>query len=241
MSNTLTTRLKAIPFALRTLVQFTASRFRGDRSVHHAALEYVRANAETGEPAAVLAAQDEFARKRMFLMNVGDEKGPLLAGWVGELPAGARILELGSFVGYSAILMSQALPEGGHITSIDPNANATKVSQAMAEHAGVGDRVTFINGKSNEVIPTLAGSFDLVFLDHWKDLYLADTEALLEHGLLTDRAIIVADNVGPLFGDNPYVPWIQARDDFHSEYIESHIEYNDIEDGVLLSRRKTTT
>ena len=50
--------------------------------------------------------------------------------------------------------------------------------------------------------------------------------------------MIIADNVGPLFGENPYVPWMQARDDFESRYVESHIEYQDIEDGVLVSRLK---
>ena len=49
---------------------------------------------------------------------------------------------------------------------------------------------------------------------------------------------MLADNVGPLFGENPYVPWMQARADFESTYVPGHVEYETIEDAVLVSHWK---
>ena len=66
------------------------------------ALAHVRNNAEAGDAKAVLDALDDYAINHEFLMNVGPEKGPLLGSHVHSLPAGARVLELGCFCGYSA-------------------------------------------------------------------------------------------------------------------------------------------
>ena len=56
-------------------------------------------------------------------------------------------------------------------------------------------------------------------------------------GLLVEGGVIVADNLGPMFGDNPYLAWMQARPDFESRYVEGHVEYQTIEDGALVSHR----
>ena len=171
-------------------------------------------------------------------MNVGDEKGPLLVDLVRKAGSSARVLELGSYVGYSAILIAAELGSEGRLISIDSSDTAQRVSTEMARYAGVGDRVEFFSGGSEKVIPTLKTPFDVVFIDHWKGLYKADAECLIEHDLLAPSAVIVADNVGPMFGENPYVPWMQARSDFETQYIESHVEYSAVEDGVLVSRRR---
>ena len=237
MASVFATRIKAVPWALRTGWQFATAKLRGEPPVHDAALEFVREHATPGDPASVLATLDRFARERRFLMNVGDEKGPLLQQLVDEIGPHARILEMGSFVGYSAILMARRLGADGRLVSMDISATSTRVATEMVRFAGLDGSVTFLNGSASDLIPTLGEPFDLVFLDHWKGQYLADTEAVLNQDLLTPTGVVVADNVGPLFGHNPYVDWMQARDDFTSEYIQSHVEYGDIEDGVLISRR----
>ena len=63
-------------------------------------------------------------------------------------------------------------------------------------------------------------------------------ERILERGLLAPGAILIADNVGPMFGENPYLGWMQSHPDFESEYVRGHIEYQTIEDGALVSRWK---
>lgn len=107
----------------------------------------------------------------------------------------------------------------------------------MADLAGVGHRIEFLTGSASERIDELADPFDLVFLDHWKDLYRPDTEKLLARGLLAAGGVVVADNLGPMFGANPYLAWMQAHPDFESRYVEGHVEYQSIEDGALVSRR----
>ena len=201
-------------------------------------MAWVREHASAGDPGSVLRTLDQFAREQRFLMNVGDEKGPLLEDLVRKAGPHARILELGSFVGYSAILMARHLEPPGRLVSIDANRTACEVATEMAEIAGVADRTEFHDGGSKAVIPKQTEPFDLVFLDHWKSLYLPDLERILEGGLLRPGAVVVADNVGPMFGKNPYVPWMQARADFESTLVESHVEYSEVDDAVLISRWK---
>jgi catechol O-methyltransferase len=236
MASTLRTRIHAIPWALKEGSRFALAWLRREPALHRAALEFARAHATAGDPGSVLAALDRFAVEKRFLMNVGDEKGPMLENVVREAGPEARVLELGSFVGYSAILMARNLGAGGRLVSVDVSHRASRVSREMAELAGLADRVEFITGRSTDVVATLHDSFDLIFLDHWKGLYLQDAKLILERALLRPGATVIADNVGPLFGDNPYVSWMQAREDFESRYVKAHVEYGNIEDGVLVSR-----
>ncbi len=240
MSSVLRTRIRAIPWVLREGGRFALAWLRREPGVHDAALAYARQNATPSDPASVLAALDHFAAQKRFLMNIGDEKGPLLEDAVRAAGPDARVLELGSFVGYSAILVARSLGPGGRLVSIDVSETSSRVSREMAELAGLADRVEFVTGPSTERIGTLKEPFDLVLLDHWKGLYQRDAEELLARGLLRPGAVILADNVGPFFGENPYVGWMQGRSDFESRYVEAHLEYNDIEDGVLVSRWQGT-
>jgi len=236
MSSVFTARMKALPFALQEGARWIRAWVRREPGRKDAALAFARKHAKQGDPASVLAALDRFAREDRFLMNVGPEKGPLLEEAVRAAGPNARILELGSFVGYSAILMARHLSSGGRLVSIDVDPESSAVARQMAALAGVGDRVEFVTGPSSERIESLDGRFDLVFLDHWKSLYKPDAEKLLARGLLAPGGVIIADNVGPMFGENPYVPWMQARPDFESRYVSGHVEYQTIEDGALVSR-----
>jgi|TARA_B100000315_G_scaffold46722_1_gene41514 catechol O-methyltransferase len=236
--------MKALPWGLRIAARMLRARIRGEAALHDAVLEYVRCHAREGDPDAVLACLDRFAREKRFLMNVGDEKGPLLEELVASRGTQARIIELGSFVGYSAVLMSRLLGSPGDLFSVDVDQNATRVSSAVARHAGVGDRTTFLNGTLEQVLGQgthgLDRPFDIVFLDHWKSAYQADAQRLLEHELIAPDGIVIADNLGTMFGHNDYVDWMLARDDFESTFIDAHVEYSNLKDRVMISRRQHT-
>lgn len=234
-------RLRALPWALAETARAALAWVRREPERRRAALEFARKHATRGDPESVLRSLDRFAREQRFLMNIGDEKAPLLADAVRRAGPAARVLELGSFVGYSAILMARGLAAGGRVVSVDVSATASRISAEMAELAGVADRVEFLTGRSSDVIGTLDDPFDVIFLDHWKGLYKPDLEQILERGLLRPGAVVIADNVGPIFGENPYVPWMQGRADFESTYVRCHIEYQTIEDGVLVSRWRGPT
>ena len=104
-----------------------------------------------------------------------------------------RVLEIGTFTGYSAVSMAAALPPDGRIVTcdIDPVTNA--VARRHAASSPYGDRVEFRLGPALDTIATLDGPFDLVFVDADKESYLAYYEAVLPK--LADRGVIVVDNV----------------------------------------------
>jgi catechol O-methyltransferase len=184
----------------------------------------------------VLLALDRFAREKRILINVGDEKGLVLDAELQRLGSGARVLELGCFAGYSAIRMARWLRAPGHLISIEPNPTSVRVARAMCELAGVADRVEIRAGLSGDEIPKLDGAFDLVFLDHWKNLYREDLEHIEAAGLLRAGSVVVADNVGPLFGADDYLGYVRSCGRYASRYVAGHLEYQDtLEDGVEVS------
>ena len=233
-------RLKLVTSVFgRELPRYLRAFLRREPPIHEAALAFVREHAKAGDPAAVLAALDTFAREDRFLMNVGEEKGPLLEAEVRKAGPAARVLELGTFVGYSAVAIARNLGPEGRLVSVDSDPKAAATGRGVADHAGLGGRVEFLTGKGGEVLAGLeAEPFDLVFLDHWKTAYKPDLELVLERGLLKPGGVVFADNLGELFGDNPYIAWMKAHPDFESEWIASHVEYRDLEDAVMISRHR---
>jgi caffeoyl-CoA O-methyltransferase len=125
-------------------------------------------------------------------MMVGRIEGRLLATLV-RLGGARRILELGTFTGYSSISMASALPPGGSIITCDVDPEATAIARRYMDESGYGDRIEIRLGPAIETIETLAGPFDLVFIDADKPNYKAYYEAVLP--LLADNGLVIADNV----------------------------------------------
>jgi caffeoyl-CoA O-methyltransferase len=125
-------------------------------------------------------------------MMVGPLEGQFL-GWLVRLAGAKRILEIGTFTGYSSISMALALPDGGRITSLDVNEETTAVARRYAEEAGVADRIEYRVGPALEQLDELDGPWDLVFIDADKPNYLNYYEAVLPN--LAEGGFIVADNV----------------------------------------------
>jgi len=224
-----------LPWTLRRASEIVVDRLRSAPPRTVRAREFVEANAERGNPEDVLRTLDRFAREVRFLMSVGPEKGPLMAELLDPLPADARVLELGAYCGYSAILIAQRLKPDGRLVSVEKDPVAAEVARANVAHAGLSGRVTVVEGASAQVIPTLHGPLDLVFLDHWKDLYEPDLRRLEACGLLRPGSTIVADNVGPLFGATKYLDYVRGCGRYSSENRPASVEYSDIPDAVEIS------
>jgi caffeoyl-CoA O-methyltransferase len=124
-------------------------------------------------------------------MMVGPLEGALLA-FIVYLTKALRVLEIGTFTGWSAIAMAAALPAGGSVVSCDVNEATTAIARRHAEEAGVADRIDFRLGPALELLPGLGGPFDIIFIDAWKHDYVAYYEAVLP--LLADGGVILADN-----------------------------------------------
>jgi catechol O-methyltransferase len=236
MATVWSARARALPQLFQELGRTALAAVRREGPRSGAALRYARQHATAGDAGSVLASLDRFAREQRFLMNVGDEKGLVLDEVVASLAPAARVLELGCFCGYSAIRMARLLGGEGRVVSLETNPRSVAVARAMCELAGVAERVEIYHGSASELIPTLRGCFDLVFIDHWKDLYRADLERIEAAGLLRAGSVVVADNVGPLFGAEAYLSYVRECGRYDSRYVASHLEYHDaLEDGLEIS------
>jgi predicted O-methyltransferase YrrM len=147
---------------------------------------------------------DHFCRHISYLINVGDEKGKILDNAV-ERTQPRRLLELGTYCGYSALRMARAMPREARLYSVEFNTANAVIARRILAHAGVDDRVTVLVGRlgdGGETIRALTrernftpGSLDLVFLDHDKNAYLSDLELILAERWLHPGSVVVADNI----------------------------------------------
>src|SRR5438876_3662328 len=124
-------------------------------------------------------------------MMVGLLEGRFLGALVGMLRA-RRVLELGTFTGYSSISMALALPPDGRLITCDVNEETTEIARRYAEEAGVVDRIEYRLGPGLETISGLEGEFDLVFIDADKPNYVNYYEATLPR--LVGGGLMVLDN-----------------------------------------------
>jgi len=125
-------------------------------------------------------------------MMVGGLEGRLLAMLVG-ISGARRVLEIGTFTGYSALAMAEALPAGGRITSLELDPRHAAQAQAHIDASPHADRIKIVVGPALDSIGRLEGPFDLVFIDADKPGYSAYYEAVLPK--LAPRGFIAADNV----------------------------------------------
>ena len=104
-----------------------------------------------------------------------------------------RVLELGTYSGYSAISMAAALPPGGRIDTCELREEHAAVARRYVEEAGCSDRITVHVGPALEPVERLDGPWDIVFVDADKGGYAAYYEAVLPK--LAERGLIVFDNM----------------------------------------------
>jgi caffeoyl-CoA O-methyltransferase len=124
-------------------------------------------------------------------MMVGLLEGQFLGALVRSLGA-KRILELGTFTGYSSISMALALSDGGRVISCDVNPETTEIARRYAQEAGVADRIEYRLGPALDTIGRLDGEFDLIFIDADKPNYVNYYEATLPK--LASRGLMILDN-----------------------------------------------
>jgi caffeoyl-CoA O-methyltransferase len=104
-----------------------------------------------------------------------------------------RILEIGTLGGYSTIWLARALPPAGKLITIEVDAHHADVARSNITRAGLADRVDVRVGAALDVLPTLSGPFDFIFIDADKETYVEYFEWAVK--LARPGALIVADNV----------------------------------------------
>ncbi|KAM3515790.1 hypothetical protein MY11210_000561 [Beauveria gryllotalpidicola] len=168
-----------------------------------------------GSPQKVLAAIDEFGRQEKYLMNVGEDKGAIVTKVIRETRPKVMV-ELGGYVGYSAILFGSAARAAGAQAYIclERSAEFAAVARALIALAGLGSFVDIVVGPSSDSLRALHAEgrlsrIDVLFLDHYKPAYLPDLQLCEQLGLVARGAVIVADNVIKP-GNPPYLEYVRS-------------------------------
>jgi caffeoyl-CoA O-methyltransferase len=167
-------------------------------------------------------------------MMIGAVGGAFLAFVVG-LSKPQRVLEIGTFTGWSSIVMASELSPGATLVTCDVNEATTAIARRYAEEAGVADRIDYRLGPALETVGTLEGPFDVVFIDADKGGYVDYYEAVLPK--LADDGVILADNTlsggDALEPDGPISTAIARFND--------HVRADDRVECVLLTVRDGIT
>ncbi|WP_371370767.1 O-methyltransferase [Sporomusa aerivorans] len=139
----------------------------------------------------VLAVMEDYAAAH-HVPIISREGGRLLH----SLAAAAKptsVLEVGTAIGYSTLLLTAALAPGGQITTIEQNLERIELARTYLTQAGASDQVTILAGDAGLILPEVSGSFDFVFIDAAKGQYLDYLHKIMDK--LSPDAVIVADNV----------------------------------------------
>ena len=125
-------------------------------------------------------------------MLSGAYQGRLLS-LISKLITPKHILEIGTFTGYSALCMAEGLHANGRIDTIDVDEELTEMQRRYFDVSGYGKQIFQHLGNAAEIIPTLNGNFDLVFIDADKEQYPLYFDLIIER--IQAGGLIIADNV----------------------------------------------
>ncbi len=126
-------------------------------------------------------------------MQVGRVEGTFLE-MLCTLMGARRVLEIGTFTGYSALCMARALPDDGELITLDINPDATRIAQSFFDRVAYGKKIKVMLGDALTSIEALPKEqpFDLVFLDADKERYPEYFELVLPR--LRQGGLLIADN-----------------------------------------------
>lgn len=104
-----------------------------------------------------------------------------------------KILEVGTAIGFSALLMSEYGPEDCHITTIEKYEKRIPLAKENFQKAGKEDKITLLEGDAAEILKELKGSYDFIFMDAAKGQYIHFLPDILR--LMPEGGLLVSDNV----------------------------------------------
>lgn len=135
------------------------------------------------------------------------------------------ILEIGTAIGFSASLMTKYLPEDGHITTIDRFDVMIKKAKANFEKLGLEKQVTLLEGQAADILPTLEGPYDFIFMDSAKSKYIEFLPECLR--VLKVGGVLMIDDV--LQGGTI----LQPIEEIHRSQRAIHRKLNELFDIVM--------
>ncbi|RAQ48840.1 O-methyltransferase [Aspergillus flavus] len=159
-----------------------------------------------GHPQKVLDLMNKF-EEGYYMMSVSEPKGMIVTDLIDEIKP-KTMIELGCYMGYSAILSGDAVRRNGseRYLSLELNPEWAAIANMLIELAGLRDFVRVIVGRSDVSLDKLYRSGEvskikLMFLDHYKPAYLTNLKLCEHHGMIVSGSALAADNV--LYPGNP--------------------------------------
>ena len=137
-----------------------------------------------------------YRETHLHAMNPRMASGPVQGRFLQllcQLMQPKKVLEIGTFTGFSAICMARGMGDDSLLTTIEANEELEGIIRRYLEKAGVAHRVQLVIGDAKAVIPTLEGGFDLVFIDADKISYPVYYDLVIEK--LNPGGVILADNM----------------------------------------------
>jgi catechol O-methyltransferase len=155
-----------------------------------------------GLPKRLLQAIDEFSATEQFLISIGGHKSKVISSVV-EREKPNVIVELGGYMGYSAILFAETMRNTGqpfHVWSLELEPFFASIAEKLIDIAGLSEYISVVVGTAEEALTRLHREGDLtkvdfLFLDHVEKLYKHDFEVARSLDLLRKGTVVVADNV----------------------------------------------
>jgi caffeoyl-CoA O-methyltransferase len=198
----------------------------------------------TGDDAilAELAAETRQLMGPRSVMQIAPEEGTLLALLVAAIGA-RRVVEVGTFTGYSALCMARALPPGGRLLACDVSEEYTAVARRYWQKAGVADRIDLVLAPAADTLRALPRDvpIDFAFIDADKTGYRTYYEELLAR--LRPNGLIAIDNVlwnGHVIKDDDQsddTRAIRALNDFVAADPRVQAVLIGVSDGITLARK----
>lgn len=198
----------------------------------------------SGQESELLAQLNRETHQKVLMprMLSGHLQGRVLS-MISHMMKPSRILEIGTYTGYSAICLAEGLTEGGQLVTLDKNEEIEEMVRDYFEKAGLTDKIDYRLGNAMDIIPDLEGPFDLVFIDADKKNYLNYFNLVIEKVRI--GGFIIADNVlwsGKVVQTDKKIDTdTQAILDFNRSMEDDDRVENvllPIRDGLMVVRRK---
>ncbi len=211
-------------------------------------LQYIYDTAEEGNIDSVLTAMDKFSRVYP-MYKLSPEKVNFLNNAIATTKS-QKILELGTFFGYSALNIAKSMTKTSFLTTVEGNSLNFEVANVILDYALKFDaelrkRIKIVPMNSDKFLASITNTnaYDFVYLDHDKNCYLHDIEYLINNNLVGNVATVVADNI--IFPGAPgYLEYMESKfgiDNtkikyFPFERVGFETNFKEVKDGMSITR-----
>ncbi len=202
---------------------------------------YAAAHSTPGHPLLEEVAAETRATQEGHGMMVGPVEGRFLETLV-WLSGARRILEIGTFTGYSALSMAAALPSGGRLVTCEVDPDRAATARRHFDASPWADRIDVRVGPALDTLAGLDGPFDLIFVDadkaNYRNYYEAVLPKLAEHGLIAVDNVLWSGRVLDPADQTVDTVAMRAFNDFVRDDPRVTCVMTTVRDGVSLIRRR---